>query len=165
MCAEMWNQQSTLILQQSFIDLGLPFVHIQTNCCNLSGVQRFRHSGLVDNCTSSGVDNDNTRSHLCDLLFADKMCCTFGQWHVDGNNVAVGQQLVEGDVYCSISLISWKFSPIVVNCIHAERSSPLHDCLADTAHSKDTQCLPLRVMSKVNSPFEVTLVNAIDGRV
>lgn len=73
----MRHQHHIRIPQQSRMNLGLFLKHIQTRRKDFAAIQGFDESGLVDDCASRCVDDDNAVFHFCEFGFADDVVCVF----------------------------------------------------------------------------------------
>src|SRR5690606_41952849 len=72
---------------------GFLFVDIKTKIAELAALERFDAGVSIDQSTAAGVDEHDTILHLCELLIADQMIGRFVQRAMQGDDVALREQL------------------------------------------------------------------------
>lgn len=147
---------------QSSVNLRLVREHIQTGGTQLATVEGLNQGFLIDNTTSSGVDEASTILHGVELGLAEALLGATVKGQVEGDDVGTGKELVQ-----VVDVLAREFGSrgdrvsVVVNDLHVPSQTPLGNDRTDTTHTNDTDSLSLRVRSGLQSllPFTSSSVD------
>ena len=132
------------------------------------GILQTNHMGIIDNSysgdndewkmavrlridqgTSTGVDQYDTFLHLLDRLRIDQMERILRQRAVKRNDIALGEQLIQGNIGDIFRTVVFRRREFVIGKdLHAESSADRDEDPADLSRSDDTHGLSVKVESR-----------------
>ena len=120
---------------------------------------------LVEHATAGGVDDAHGRLDLGERLLADQADRLGGLGQVDGDEVALGEQLVEGDqAGAEHAGALHRDVGVVGEDLDAEALEPLGDELADAAEADDADLLLEQLDAAVLAALPGAVLQGLVGR-
>ena len=146
----MRDQHGVVELSEARCQLWFVFVHVETGTGNRTTAQCSDQRCLVDDRTTSGVDEVRRGTHRLELLWADEMMRLGGVRAVDRHDVGGAQQLIEAEALgAELGLdLARHGAAIAIGHRHAERLGPPGQRLADRTHADDAEAAALQARAQ-----------------
>lgn len=145
------QEDAVVHLDQTFVDLGLGRVDVETGTGEFAGVESVDESFLVDDTTTSGVDEDGAVLHLLELGLAERLFGLLVEGKVERDDVGLGEQLLLRLDVSPRGVCVGVGVTVVVDDLHVEGSGTLGKCGTDTAHADDAESLSFRVVGRLET--------------
>ena len=151
--------------------VGFFFVYVKTRRADLAGLDAGEERFRVHQRTARGVQQDHTASALFKRFRVDDVVGVFRQRRVQGDDVALREQLIEGDVADRVAVVKTGRREFVVReHLHSEAAADVDEYPSDASGTDDAHRFSVQIEAGhacqteiVVSRTDVRFVDAADG--
>jgi hypothetical protein len=163
--AEVRRDDDRLELEQRRLGGRLGREHVDAGAGDPALLERQGERVLVDDATARGVDDAHLGLHLAQRLLADEADGLGRLGQVDGDEVALFEQLVQRHAaHAHLCGPGGRHVGVVGDDVHAECRQPLRDEHADAAEPDDADRLLVQLDARVLAALPLAALECLVGR-